>query len=99
MSSFEGFKQELLEIEPGERIAYHIGNLAQDRCEQTTVHKKAILCLGLQVLGIALLNVQRLDSKQSAYYITVSKSRARRLQGLDLTRAWTVGQEQSAPAN
>lgn len=93
MSSFEGFKSTLLELEPGERAAYHIGNLAEDRLEQTTVNKIAILCTGLQIMGRAVLNVQRLDRSKSVYYVTVSARGARRLQAIELTRAWTVGQE------
>jgi len=96
MSSFESFKQHLLELEPGERLSYHIGNLAEDRVEQTTVHKIAILCSGLQIIGRATLNVQRLDRSKSVYYVTVSARGARRLQAIELTRAWTVGQEAMA---
>jgi|ERR1051326_2255055 hypothetical protein len=92
MSSFEGAKQHLLEMEPGERWAYHVGNLARDRIHETTVNKIAILCQGLQLIGRAALNVQRLDKEQSAYYISLA-STARKLQATDLTRAWTVGQE------
>lgn len=92
MSSFEEFKSTLLELEPGERTAYHIGNLGEDRASQSTVHKIAILCQGLQVMGRVTLNVQRLDKQKSAYYITLSRA-ARRLQASDLTRAWTTGQE------
>lgn len=98
MSSFEGFKKDLLELEPGERLSYHIGNLAEDRLRMTTVHKIAILCKGLSLMGRAVLNVQRLDKSRSAYFITLSASAARRLQATELTRAWTLGQEALASA-
>lgn len=113
MSSFEDFKKTLLELEPGERRVYHIGNLAEDRVRQSTVHKIAVLARGLQLFGAATLTSQRLDANQTAYYITLLRhtarpphgetdltrtwaNEARRLQDVDLTRAWTLGQESLA---
>lgn len=93
MTSYEDFKTELLELGPGERTVYHIGNLAEDRATQTTVHKIAILCQGLRLLGRCSLSSQRLDKTKFAYYITLSASAARRLQPQEITRAWTLGQE------
>lgn len=92
MSSFEGFKKELLDLEPGNRATYHIGTLSEDRTQQTTVHKIALLCLGLTIMGKGSTTSQRLDKKRTAYFFCLG-SAARRLQGIDLTRAWTLGQE------
>jgi hypothetical protein len=93
MASFEDFKKQLLEMAPGERLAYHVGSLAEDRLHNSTVNKTAIVCMGLQLLGRAILNVQRLDKTRSAYYITLSAATARPLQPSEVVRAWTLGQE------
>jgi len=93
MASYEDFKKRLLELAPGERMLYHIGSLAEDRQKNSTAHKIAIVCQGLQTMGRAILNVQRLDKSGSAYFITISKNTARPLQAQEIVRAWTLGQE------
>lgn len=93
MASFEGFKKELMEVKPGDRLVYHIGNLGEDRSRQSTVHKTALLCTGLHLAGYGKLTQQRLDATRTVYYFTLHANPARTLHGADITRAWTAGQE------
>lgn len=97
MPSFEGFKRQLLEAEPGERLSYHIGNLTRDRGSQPNAHKIAILVSGLYITGRAVLSAQRLDRNSTAYFVTLRTVPAHRLSPMDLTRAWTLGQENFVP--
>lgn len=98
MPSYEGFKRQLLELEPGERLSYHIGNLTRDRQRQSTVHKIAILAKGLELMSRVTLTAQKLDRHSTAYYVTLFAVPARKLQAIELIRAWTLGQENLAPA-
>lgn len=97
MPSFEGFKRQLLEAEPGERLSYHIGVLVRDRASQPNAHKIALLAKGLELMGRVVLSAQRLDKNSTAYFVTLRKVPASRLSPMELTRAWTLGQENFVP--
>lgn len=94
MAGFDGFKKQLLELEPGNRLAYHIGNLGADRQQFSTVNKIAIVVQGLLLMGSVLLTTERLDRSKTAYFVNLSAHAARRLQPKDIVRAWTLGQEE-----
>lgn len=65
----ERFERAVCDAGEGKALVYHVGHLAHDREHSTDLNVIGMLASGLQMIGVAQLEVNRLNPRASEYIV------------------------------